>query len=237
MKGLSKLVAITILKNATTQAAEHTNTEAVVELLMKMNTLKNQNQELESSKERLTTEVTTLSAEVETLWKKNEETIESAKHYEEALEKELSLGKIKADDFVALQVRLVDVSKERDDMQTKVKDFTEEFATVRNDLWNTYELLRLTRNQLEVNEQSLKVALERGAQCTKTTSMALATTATSKDESMQELSQEKNVIDAQRLENFSLTQELMYLKAEMAQVKAQLAASLLDKPILIYTPS
>lgn len=84
-------------------------------------------------------------------------------------------------------------------------------------------MLRLTRNQLEVSEQSLKVALERGAQCTKTTSMASATTATLKDDSAQELSQAKNVKDAQRLENFSLTQELMSLKAELAEVKAKVA--------------
>ena len=51
-------------------------------------------------------------------------------------------------------------------------------------------------------------------------SMASATTATSKDESTQELSQAKNIIDAQRLESFSLTQELMALKAS-----AQLATS------------
>ena len=69
------------------------------------------------------------------------------------------------------------------------------------------------------------MALKCGMQRTKTTSMASATTATSKDESTQELSQAKNIIDAQRLENFSLTQELIALKAELASVKAQVVTA------------
>ena len=63
--------------------------------------------------------------------------------------------------------------------------------------------------------------------------MALATTATSKDESTQELSQAKNIIDAQRLENFSLTQGSIALKAELASAKAQLATGTTVKTILI----
>ena len=94
-------------------------------------------------------------------------------------------------------------------------------------------MIRLTRSQLEVSEQSLKVALERGMQRTKTTSMALATIATSKDESTQELSQAKNIIDAQRLENFSLTQELLTLKAELASAKAQLATSIVQTVFIV----
>ena len=63
-----------------------------------------------------------------------------------------------------MQVRLADVTSEKEALETKVKDLKDELANARNDLWSTDELLRLTQNQLEVSEQSLKVALERGAQ-------------------------------------------------------------------------
>ena len=63
----------------------------------------------------------------------------------------------------------------------------DELTNAHNELWSTNTLLRLTRNQLEVSEQSLKVALERGSQHNRT-SMASSTTTTSKDESTQELS-------------------------------------------------
>ena len=223
MKGLAKMAAITILKNATDQAAESTNNAAVIELLMQKQTTDKQVQELEASKAKLASEVTEFTSQVDLLRQQTMKAEESTQQHKEALDKELSLHKVKADDLIAVQVKLADVTNERNDLQTKAKNITDELNNVRNDLWNTDELLRLTRNQLEVSEQSLKVALERGAQRTKTTSMASATTATSKDDSAQELSQAKNVIDAQRLENFSLTQELMSLKAELAEVKAKVA--------------
>ena len=112
---------------------------------------------------------------------------------------------------------------EKQTLETKVKYLKDKLTNSHNDLWSTDKLLWLTRSQLEVSKQSLKVALERGVQQTKTTSIALTTIATSKDESTEDLGQAKNIIDAQRLENFLLTQELMALKAELASAKAQLA--------------
>ena len=100
-------------------------------------------------------------------------------------------------------------------------------------VWSPDELLWLTRNRVEFNKQSLKVALERGDQQKINISMASTTTVMSKYESTQELNQAKNVINAQGLENFSLTQELMALKAKLDSTKAQLAASTTTKTILI----
>ena len=120
-------------------------------------------------------------------------------------------------------------------MKKKVKDLNDKLTNAWNDLWSTDELLRLTRNQLEVSEQSLRVALERGAQHNKTTSMALATNVMFKDESTQELSQAKDVIDAQRLENFFLMQELMALKAELESVNAQMVTGTTVKTIFVTT--
>lgn len=183
MQGLTKLAAVTILKNAATQAAEGINIEVVVELLIKQNTLTQQNKDLTSTHDQLKAEVSTLAIEVDSLKKKYDTSQELTKQQQESLDKEQSFGKLKANNLVALQVRLVDEIKDKDELETKVKDLRDELINACEDLWSTDELLWLTRNQLKVREQSLKVTLERGAQCNRTASMAFATTATSKDES------------------------------------------------------
>lgn len=57
----------------------------------------------------------------------------------------------------------------------------------------------------------------------------------SKYESMQELSQARNIIDAQRLEKFALVQELLDLKMEVTNLKVQVAKP--AEPIFFPIPS
>ena len=182
--------------------AENVNIECAVRLMTQNKNLSDKNAELKGTQSKLQKEVSTFTSEVAELKSKCIAAQElEAKHTAE-LEKALSSGKSKADDLMVLQVRVADAMSEKQALETKVKDLKEDLTNARNALWNTDELLRLTRSQLEVSEQSLKVVLERGMQRTKTTSMASATTATSKDESTQELSQAKNIIDAQRAGEF-----------------------------------
>ena len=96
------------------------------------------------------------------------------------LGKEISYGKLKAGDLIALQVQLADAIKVRSEMEKKNRDMKDELTNAQNDLWNMDKLLCLTRNQLEVSKPSLKVSLKRSAQRTRTTSVALATIVTSK---------------------------------------------------------
>ena len=103
----------------------------------------------------------------------------------------------------------------------KAKDLSKKLSNARTDLWQIDDLLMLTQNEIEVSEKSLKVALKHGVPKPKTTSVASATTAISKDKSTQELNQAKNIIDAQRIENFALVQELLNLKTDISSLKAQ----------------
>ena len=141
MKGLSKLAAMTILRNATSQVAKNVNTECVVQLAMEKNTLVQKNEELVDTQGKLRTEVSTLSAEVEELKIKYKAAQESEKQHKADLEKELSSSKVKADDLVALQVRLADAMGEKQALDTKVKDLKDELTNSQNDLWSTDELL------------------------------------------------------------------------------------------------
>ena len=122
------------------------------------------NKELVGTQGKLRAEVSTLAAEVEELKAKYKAAQESETKHKADLDKEISSSKVKVDNFVALQVRLADAMGEKKALETKVKDLKDELTNAQNDLWNIDELLRLTRSQLEVNEQSLKVALEREMQ-------------------------------------------------------------------------
>ena len=137
MTGLSKLAAMTILRNATSKVAKNVNTECVVQLMLEKNTLVQKNEELVGTQGKLRNEESTLSAEVEELKTKYKVAQESETKHKADLDKELSSGKVKADNLVALQVRLADAMGEKQALETKVKDLKDELTNAQNDLWNT----------------------------------------------------------------------------------------------------
>lgn len=131
--------------------------------------------------------------------------------------------KAKITEQATLQSQMEAINKAKEDEPKKVKDLADELSGAHTDLWQTNNLLGLTQNQLEASELSLKVALKCGALKAKMTSVASATIATLRDESTQELNQARNIIDAQKLENLALVQELLNLKIEISSLKAQAA--------------
>ena len=75
-----------------------------------------------------------MSTEVESINRKYESSQELAKQHQESLEKELNFGKIKADDLRDLQVRLIDVTREKYGSEIKFKDLKDMLANARNGL-------------------------------------------------------------------------------------------------------
>ena len=141
MVGLSKLAAMTILRNATNKVAENVNTECAVRLMAQNKNLSDKNAELKGTQSKLQTEVSTLASEVEELKRKCMAAQESEAKHTVELEKALSSGKSKANDLMALHVRVADAMSEKQALETRVKDLKEELTNAQNDLWNTDELL------------------------------------------------------------------------------------------------
>lgn len=83
---------------------------------------------------KLKTEVSTLLAVMEELNKKYEAAQESKKQHKADLKKELTSGKVKIDDLTALQVRLADLTRNKNELETKFKDLKDELANARSDL-------------------------------------------------------------------------------------------------------